>query len=73
MLTFRNTLMLALAGSAVAMPATLCRAQDSVSNTNGLPGDASPAYQIASGDSRQILRFVVDLRQVSNTAIKLPR
>ncbi|HMN42551.1 MAG TPA: GC-type dockerin domain-anchored protein [Phycisphaerales bacterium] len=45
--------------AAVAAPSA--RAQDSVSTTNGLPGDASDAYQTTSGNTRQVLRYVVDL------------
>ncbi len=72
MLMFKSSRMLALAACAVGvvgvgLPATVCRAQDSVSNANGLPGDASPAYQIASGDTRQVLRFVVDLAPKSSS------
>jgi len=36
-------------------------AQDSVAVASGLPGDSPSAYQTTSGDSRQILRFAVDL------------
>jgi hypothetical protein len=51
--------MLAIAGLALSAPAA--RAQDSVSTGNGLPGDASSAYQNTSGDTRQQLAYVVDL------------
>ncbi len=55
------TLLLAgFAGCALGLP-LVARAQDSVSTSNGLPGDAPSAYQVTSGDSRQLLRFVVDL------------
>ncbi len=56
----RATATLLLAGSIVGLP-LIARAQDSVSTGNGLPGDAASAYQVTSGDSRQALRFVVDL------------
>ena len=56
----RATATLLLAGSIFSLAAA-AHAQDSVSTTNGLPGDAPSAYQVTSGDSRQVLRYVVDL------------
>jgi hypothetical protein len=41
--------------------AAAAHAQDSVSASNGLPGDAPSAYQTTTGDTRQALRFSVDL------------
>ncbi len=52
-----------VAGCAVGLTAfaAAARAQDSVSTGNGLPGDSSDAYQNTSGNTRQVLRYIVDL------------
>jgi hypothetical protein len=54
---------LIIAGYAIGAAALspIARAQDSVSTGNGLPGDAPDAYQITSGNTRQVLRYIVDL------------
>jgi hypothetical protein len=62
----RAAICLALAGSALGLP-LVARAQDSVSTSNGLPGDAPNAYQVTSGDTRQVLRYVVDLTSKSSS------
>jgi hypothetical protein len=51
---------LLLAGLGLGLSATTARAQDSVAAATGLPGDAPAAYQ-AGTDSRQALKYVVDL------------
>lgn len=62
-------LMLACAGGAMSLGSVAC-AQDSISATtglpSGLPGDAPPAYQ-TTPDTRQVLRFAVDLVPVTSS------
>ncbi|MBY0308524.1 MAG: hypothetical protein K2Q09_07260, partial [Phycisphaerales bacterium] len=53
----QTTLLAALAGAAACQPAT---AQDSVSSSPGLPGDAVSAYTIG-GNTEQVNTYVVDL------------
>ncbi len=55
-----------LAAGAVCGLVGAAHAQDSVSTTNGLPGDAVSAYQ-GGTDSRQIVRYVVDLPSKSSS------
>ena len=59
-----RTKLLLLVGGSLGMAfgsASGAYAQDSVGTTNGLPGDSSSAYQNTSGDTRQMLRYTIDL------------
>jgi hypothetical protein len=57
----RGLLLAAGCALSAAALSPIARAQDSVSTGNGLPGDAPDAYQITAGNTRQVLRYIVDL------------
>lgn len=55
--------LVAACGLACVLPATAARAQDSVSTTNGFPGDAVSAYATGAG-GEQVNDYVVDLAPI---------